>query len=158
MAVTQRNTALLQRTLESNRRATYSQGPQRGGPYLEWDRREGVSGTVMMEWMESRTSSVREMGRGSGEGREKEEGRSEVMDRWLGHPGVWRTGGGLPDISHCLDSRSARSPTLFLFLRGLVFTCPSDTPSVGSPSRGCRSRHHSNPLAVARVTTLQYKQ
>lgn len=35
MAVTQRNTALLQRTLESNRRATYTQGPQRGGPYLE---------------------------------------------------------------------------------------------------------------------------
>lgn len=49
-------------------------------------------------------------GQGEGAGREKEEGRSAVTDGRLGHPGVWRTGGGLQGISHCLDHRSLPVP------------------------------------------------
>ena len=95
----------------------------------------------------------RAMGEQGGEG----EGSGEKhSDGQLSHQGARWAGGGLWDTAHHLDPRSARGPTLFCsgLLGELCFACPSDTCCAGSQSWGCRSRHHSHPLAVARVTVL----
>lgn len=127
-----------------------SQWPQRGGPDLA----QGWESHDSEEWVQRQDQQCqREMGEQGGEG----EGSGEKhSDRQLSHQGACWAGGGLWDTAHHLDHRSARGPTLFCsgLLGGLCFACPSDTCCAGSQSWGCRSRHHSHPLAVARVTVL----